>query len=187
VSVKPRLNPTAVEVAITIGQNSTTLGPVALLGYGGDPLYLHAQSDGTTLSILVDGNSTGSIDGTKQHLLPASSVNVAFNGGETPQTWQPFAANFKAGLLSFSAKLDEGLTTLTLMIADVTPSSSGSKTYGFVRFVLFQDSNGDYHFNWIDDILIAGISGLTSGDVVDVAPDTGTAGSIAGPMGFMLS
>lgn len=188
-SVKPCLAPTAVQAAITIANTQTTLPAIGLQGYSGAPLYLHALSDGSTLSILIDGVSSGGPNDEVEGLLPASSIEVTFNVGKTQHAWPAFTAEFGSKLLDFSANLDSALNLLTLVITD-SQSATGSTEYGVVRFVLLQTApDGPYYFNWIklDEVEIDGISALTNGDVVDICPPGNRGGSIAGPMGFILS
>jgi hypothetical protein len=196
---KPPLAPGNVDVKLTFGREgspaeSKTLPPFdGLKGYGGQPLFCHAQSDGTTLYLLIDDVFGGDVQSV-QKPLPATTgnVNVAFTlAGHIVHVWDPVLLPYLgARPLSFSASFSPSLGTLHLKIDDVTEDAlpDPNHTDGIVSFVLVQQTSGEFKIVWVQDnnAVIRNADLLTDASVVLPHQLPSTNGSITGPMGFSL-
>jgi hypothetical protein len=191
---KSFLAPDSVDVTLTIaGTAATTLAPFTKLKatmYGGQPLYCHAQSNGDTLSIVIDDIQGLDVSDMGVGLPPAAGVDVTFAfNGSIVNHWTKVAIPYSGVQpLNFSAKLDSSLTKLHFLIDDTARTLTTTKTDGQVSFILVQQHPGaDVQIHWVktDNIVIGDTEKLVDGSVVLPAPPPPKTGGVTGPMGFM--
>jgi hypothetical protein len=180
------LAPTAVTGVVTLGGVTTALAQAPLTGYSGKPLYFHVQSNGQTLSIVIDDNSA---DSAVLKPPAATAIDVTFMLNDAiVEHWPTVAAAYAAvNDLTFAASFDAALQTLTLSISD-TPTSVVPGKRGAMEFVLAQTTAGTWLIKWLPmsrefDVIT---TGLTNIDLVPPPPPQG-AGGVYGPMGIALS
>jgi len=189
VSKRDPLNPTTLDITLTLDGNAQPLvlpqfsNPKGL--YGGRPLFLHAQSNKQTLSILIDDVD---VQGGAQPLLDATSVDVTFVlNKKLVNHWQPVQLPYRGKRgLTFKVTIDPTFTNLHFFIDDAPHPPSNTKNDGQVSFVLVRQMTGDFEFHWITDeiIVVPDARDLQDGSVV-LPPDPGArTGGIPGPMGF---
>lgn len=190
------LAPGNVDVRLTFGDpgTPTTTLPAfdALKGFGGQPLFCHAQSDQTTLSLLIDDIPGGDVQSSKKPLPEASRVTVTFMlAGKLVHAWDPVPLQYK-GLqpLNFSATVSPSLGTLHFSINDALVGDGAADPghrNGFVSFVLVEQADSEFQIVWIQSrtAVIRNADELTDASVV-LPNDSATAASITGPMGFTL-
>jgi hypothetical protein len=193
VSKKPFLAPSSVDVTLTLGGVRTALTPFTKLKdhtYGGQPLFCHAQSNGDTLSIVIDDMRGLDVTDIPTPLPATSSavdVTFVFNGSIVNRWTAPGVAYHGKEPLNFSATLDSSLTNLHFFIDDSPATGSTAQNAGLVSFILVQQPNSDVQIHWVksDEIIIGDTDKLSDGSVVLPAPEPPATGGVTGPMGFM--
>ncbi|HTW84925.1 MAG TPA: hypothetical protein VMD91_12700 [Candidatus Sulfotelmatobacter sp.] len=173
-------------VTLTIGGQATTLAQAPLTGYSGQPLYFHVQSNGQTLSIVIDDKPRGS-SVLKPPAAATADVTFMLNGAVV-EHWPAVAANYTAvNGLNFSASLDPLLQTLALSVDD-NPQAATQNT-GALEYVLVKSAAGQWQIKWLElaPEVDLNTTGLSNVDLIPAPPPTGQIGGVYGPMGFAVS
>ncbi|MBV8579032.1 MAG: hypothetical protein JO225_08490 [Candidatus Eremiobacteraeota bacterium] len=187
-SVKPPLAATIAGLTLTIGSKPYTPPPFVLpKPYDGHPWYCHSQSNGTTLTILIDENP--GIDPSVAPQLPpatAADVTIAESGAVLQNFAFPSVA-YHGDPVYLVMQVDSTLTSAAFFIDDRILSTTEPPTSAKLKFILVQESAlGPYRIAWLQPdsfISIENAATLGGASVVLPAPSS-VAGSVLGPMGF---
>ncbi len=192
--LRSSLAPIDLNITTTIDGAAVTLPAVALPPpqpgkpplYGGQPLFCHVQSNGQTLSIVIDDVFGADIlDMGSPSFPPATLLDVTFALNHKPLAhFPPFAAQYNGGELHFTATIDSTFKHLHLFVDD-NAITSPLVNDGQVQFILAQIGGGDFLVQWLrsDVIRIPNADKLTDGSVLPPAV-AGSTGGVLGPMGY---
>lgn len=187
-SAKPPLAPSNVDVTLKFGEASVRLPFIdGMHAYGGEPLFCHAQSDGVTLSLLIDDVSGADVQSSKPHRPAADTVKVLFAlDGKLIKAWDPIPFHYSgARALNFSATVSPTLGTLHLIVDDIPAPDRAGHTDGVVTFILVQQPDMDFQIVWIQQSS-ATIQDARKLENASIVWPPISDGSITGPMGFSV-
>lgn len=197
-SKRAPFRPTSVDVTLTFNNNSETLQPLTTLAsadYGGQPLFLHAYSDGDRLTLVIDDVSDGpvppadAVGAMSVSAVPAakSSTQVTFVfNGSVLRNWESQLAYDGKNDLRFRATVDPNMQRLHFFVDDAGPVGSRSQKDGLVSFLLFQPTpQDDFEIHWFRNDFVSVPNGDTiDGSVVNRSDPPPKVGGVTGPMGF---